>query len=70
MPGLRLTLAQAARLWALDRDRVRSLLFALVDAGFLVRAGDGQYARRGDSVEGVVRNVRTRTKTVRAGRTG
>jgi len=33
MPGLRLTLAQAARLWALDRDRVRSLLFALVDAG-------------------------------------
>lgn len=56
MPGLRLTPAQAARLWALDLDRVSTLLAALVDAGFLVRARGDQYARRGDSP---VRNVRS-----------
>lgn len=74
MPGLRLTPAQAARLWAVDLDRVRVLLSGLVDAGFLMQAGEGQYARRGDSDDVAWRfrrssNVRTRTETVRPGKT-
>lgn len=56
MPGLRLTPAQAARLWAMDRDLATVLLSALTDAGFLVRVGGGQFVRRGDS-EGRIRNV-------------
>ena len=35
MPGLRLTPAQARRLWGLDRDVCDALLAALVDANFL-----------------------------------
>ncbi|HXH05693.1 MAG TPA: hypothetical protein VNI83_03785 [Vicinamibacterales bacterium] len=45
MPGLRLTLAQAQRLWNLDRDVCETLLATLVDAGFLVRTDDGAYLR-------------------------
>lgn len=44
MPGLRLTLAQAARLWHLDLTTTSSLLQALVDNHFLT-ARDGRYAR-------------------------
>ncbi len=44
MPGLRLTLAQAARLWHLDLATTSSLLQALVDSHFLT-ARDGRYAR-------------------------
>ena len=36
MPGLRLTPAQAQRLWGLERDVCDALLGALVDAKFLV----------------------------------
>jgi hypothetical protein len=49
MPGLRLTPAQAARLWALDLEIASALLSALVKTGFLVVADDGQHARLGDS---------------------
>ena len=35
MPGLRLTYAQARRLWGLDAAACESLLGALVDAKFL-----------------------------------
>jgi hypothetical protein len=45
MPGLRLTPAQARRLWGLDRDVCDALLAALVDANFLVRTRDGAYVR-------------------------
>jgi hypothetical protein len=45
MPGLRLTGAQAQRLWGLDRDVCDALLGALVDARFLVRTRDGAYMR-------------------------
>ncbi|HWP99873.1 MAG TPA: hypothetical protein VNK92_05345 [Vicinamibacterales bacterium] len=45
MPGLRLTLAQAQRLWNLDRDVCEALLGTLVDMGFLVRTHDGAYLR-------------------------
>ncbi len=45
MPGLRLTLAQAQRLWNLDRTACNSLLGALVDAKFLYRTRDGAFVR-------------------------
>ena len=40
MPGLRLTLAQAARLWSMDRAQAAQTLETLVDAAFLRRVGD------------------------------
>jgi hypothetical protein len=45
MPGLRLTPAQAQRLWGLDRDLCIALLGALVDAKFLAQTRDGSYVR-------------------------
>lgn len=48
MPGLRLTLPQAARLWNLDQHLALTLLEALVEAGFLARTSDGHYCRRSD----------------------
>lgn len=45
MPGLRLTEAQATRLWNLDLSACRSLLTTLVDARFLFRTRDGAYMR-------------------------
>ena len=39
MPGLSLTLAQASRLFSLDRDRCERVLGALVQHGVLVRRG-------------------------------
>jgi hypothetical protein len=40
MPGLRLTLPQAARLWAFDTVFCREVLATLVRTEFLVRSGD------------------------------
>lgn len=45
MPGLRLTTAQAQRLWGLDRLACDTLLGALVDAKFLFRTRDGAFVR-------------------------
>jgi hypothetical protein len=45
MPGLRLTLPQAQRLWGLDRTACDTLLGALVDAKFLFRTRDGAFVR-------------------------
>jgi hypothetical protein len=45
MPGLRLTLAQAQRLWGLDRASCDALLGALVEAKFLFRTRDGAFVR-------------------------
>ena len=45
MPGLRLTTAQAQRLWGLDRAACDALLGALVDAKFLLRTQDGAFMR-------------------------
>lgn len=45
MPGLRLTTAQAQRLWGLDRASCDALLGALVDAKFLSRTRDGAFVR-------------------------
>ena len=45
MPGLRLTPAQAARLWALDQSTAERLLDGLTSAGFLLRTDAGAYLR-------------------------
>ena len=45
MPGLRVTAAQARRLWGLEGDVCDALLEALVDAKFLARTRDGAYMR-------------------------
>ena len=45
MPGLRLTPAQAQRLWGLERDICDALLGALVDAKFLAQTRDGSFVR-------------------------
>ena len=45
MPGLRLTAAQAQRLWGLERDVCDALLGALVDAKFLAQTRDGAFIR-------------------------
>ena len=45
MPGLRLTAAQAQRLWGLERDVCNALLGALVDAKFLAQTRDGAFVR-------------------------
>jgi hypothetical protein len=45
MPGLRLRIDQAQRLWNLDRTVCESVLRSLVDAKFLGRFEDDLYAR-------------------------
>jgi len=45
MPGLRLTAAQAQRLWGLDREFCSKLLRSLVDAKFLEQTRDGAFVR-------------------------
>lgn len=47
LPGLSLTLWQAARLCGVSKDLVRAALGALVATGFLVQTVDGAYLRRG-----------------------
>ena len=45
MPGLRLTPAQAQRLWGLDRNVCDQLLDALVKANFLSQTRDGSFIK-------------------------
>jgi hypothetical protein len=47
MPGLSLTERQAQRLWGLEPTVCRSVLHALVTAGFLRRNSNGSYVRVG-----------------------
>jgi len=47
MPGLKLTEAQARRLWGLDDTTCRALLATLVKRGFLKRSPNGAYVRAG-----------------------
>jgi hypothetical protein len=48
MPGLRLTLPQAQRLWGLDEETCASSLSFLVDAKFLTRVDNRLYTRLTD----------------------
>ena len=45
MPGLRLTTAQAQRLWNLDRRTCEELLGNLVTTRFLSKTRDGSFVR-------------------------
>ena len=45
MPGLRLTPAQAQRLWGLDRKMCEQLLDVLVKANFLSQTRDGSFIK-------------------------
>jgi DNA-binding IclR family transcriptional regulator len=45
MPGLQLTPAQAARLWALDPATSERILSGLASSGFLARTPGGAYLR-------------------------
>jgi hypothetical protein len=44
-PTLRLTLAQARRLWSLDHAMCQRVLDRLVHSGYLAVADDGRYCR-------------------------
>jgi hypothetical protein len=57
MPGLRLTLAQAERLWNLEALVCESLLSALIDVQFLGRTVDGTFIRSTDTTSRVTRRV-------------
>ena len=46
MPGLTLTVRQAARLWGLEISQSRLLLSELVESRFLIRDSGGAYRRR------------------------
>ena len=45
MPGLRLTAAQASRLWDVDRQTSEEILNVLTKAGFLCKNHQGAYVR-------------------------
>ena len=45
MPGMRLTLDQAMRLWMLDRQTCSDVLSSLVAAHFLEQDRDGRFMR-------------------------
>jgi hypothetical protein len=45
MPGMRLTVDQAMRLWMLDRKTCTGVLDSLVEARFLEQDGSGRYRR-------------------------
>ncbi len=47
MPGMRLTAAQARRLWNLDAAQTDALLTALVETQFLSRTRDGAFVQAG-----------------------
>jgi len=49
MPGLRLTVRQAQRLWNLDQVVCEALLAALVDVRFLIES-DGRFLQRTDAI--------------------
>ncbi len=45
MPGMRITPAQAQRLWGIEQMECDALLGALVDSKFLARTRDGAFVR-------------------------
>lgn len=45
MPGLRLTLEQAMKMWTLDRDTCSTVLRSLVASHYLALDANGRYAR-------------------------
>jgi hypothetical protein len=58
MPDLKLTRAQARRLWNLTQEACDVALAILVRSGFLGQTTDGKYLRRGLDDEIVASNLR------------
>src|ERR1700745_4009758 len=58
MPGLRLTPAQARRLWRLDKIACDAVLGALVDARFLAKTRDGAFVRHDGNSPAEARSCR------------
>ena len=48
MPGLRLTVTQASRLWGLDEGSCRHVIDVLIGSAFLRWTTNGTVARAGD----------------------
>jgi Fic family protein len=46
MPGLKLTVAQAQRLWGLDRSTCEKVIDQLTKSGFLVQTPEGAFLLR------------------------
>ena len=44
LPGLRMTVAEASRFWALDEGVCEAVLARLLSAGFLVKDGNQRFA--------------------------
>ena len=64
MPGLRLTEAQARRMWGLDPASCGALLGALVDAKFLFRTRDGAFMRLENAGPATTRVRSARPRTI------
>ena len=62
MPGLKLTCAQARRLWGLDDEACANVLDALTEIDFLVRTADGQYSRPSEGLEVPRRMAKTQLR--------
>jgi hypothetical protein len=60
MPGLALTLQEAQRLWALDRQTCETVLCGLVQSGFLVTTNAGAFVQASSP------NVRPRPSSIPA----
>jgi hypothetical protein len=45
VPGLRITIDQGVRFWALEVEMCQFVLTHLHETGFLVKTGDGRYRR-------------------------
>lgn len=67
MPGLRVTFAQAQRLWDLDPAVCRLALESLVAEGFLRRADGDRYVRLSDGGSGDARRLRMAKADIAAG---
>jgi len=65
MPGLRVTEAQARRLWGLDQASCTALLGALVADQFLFRTRDGAFMRMEPSSP-MKAGIRPRTEKIAA----
>ncbi len=64
MPGLRLTEAQARRLWDLDAESCGALLGELVNKKFLSRTGDGAFVRPTEQASPAKARLNPRAKDV------
>jgi Fic family protein len=63
MPGLKLTVPQAQRLWGLDRPTCERVIDKLTATGFLVRTHDDAVMARASELTAAVFHREQRTRT-------